>query len=123
MKALSIRQPWAYKILRGAKKVEYRTWATEYRGPLLICTSLTWDENGKKKPDPQTLRVKYPQGVAYCVVDLTDIKSELVEHPWYDDRKQLYCEWYLANPRPVKQFPVKGRLHLFDVPDKLIEMI
>ena len=122
MKALSVRQPWAYKILRGAKKVEYRTWATDYRGDILICTSLTWDESGKKKPDPQTLRVKYPRGVAYCVVELIDIKAETEYDPMFQ-RKQCFCEWYLANPRPVKQFPVKGRLHLFDVPDELIEFI
>lgn len=36
MKALSIRQPWAWLILQGFKPVENRTWETMYRGPLLI---------------------------------------------------------------------------------------
>jgi len=35
MKALSIRQPWAQLILEG-KDVENRSWATSYRGPILI---------------------------------------------------------------------------------------
>lgn len=34
--ALSIRQPWAWLIVNGLKDVENRTWATPYRGPLLI---------------------------------------------------------------------------------------
>jgi hypothetical protein len=36
MKALSVRQPWAWLIVNGYKDVENRTWSTEYRGPLLI---------------------------------------------------------------------------------------
>lgn len=37
MKALSIRQPWAWAILNAGKRVENRSWqACHYRGPLLI---------------------------------------------------------------------------------------
>jgi ASCH domain len=36
MKALSIRQPWAWLIVNGFKPVENRTWESFYRGPLLI---------------------------------------------------------------------------------------
>lgn len=36
MIALSIRQPWAWLIVNGFKKVENRTWLTNYRGPVLI---------------------------------------------------------------------------------------
>jgi hypothetical protein len=36
MKALSIRQPWAWLIITGHKDVENRSWTTTYRGPLLI---------------------------------------------------------------------------------------
>jgi hypothetical protein len=34
--ALSILQPWASAIARGAKRIETRSWKTRYRGPLLI---------------------------------------------------------------------------------------
>lgn len=36
MKALSIRQPWAWAIVNAGKRVENRTWETRYRGPILI---------------------------------------------------------------------------------------
>lgn len=36
MRALTICQPYAELIARGIKRVENRTWATGYRGPLLI---------------------------------------------------------------------------------------
>lgn len=36
MKALSLWQPWASLIAIGAKRIETRHWATNYRGPLAI---------------------------------------------------------------------------------------
>lgn len=36
MKCLTICQPYAEEIMRQAKRVENRTWWTNYRGPLLI---------------------------------------------------------------------------------------
>ena len=36
MKALSLWQPWASVIATGAKRIETRSWSTNYRGPLLI---------------------------------------------------------------------------------------
>ena len=43
MKALSIKQPWAWAIACGHKTIETRTWSTTYRGPLLIAASKTPD--------------------------------------------------------------------------------
>lgn len=37
--ALSVRQPWAELILTGRKKIEIRSWATAYRGPLWLHAS------------------------------------------------------------------------------------
>lgn len=103
MKALSVRQPWAEMIASGEKDIEYRSWATSYRGPLLICASQGWDPDG---PCPPEDKAKYPRGVAVCVVDLVDIE---VEEPG-----EAY-DWILENPRRVDPFPVKGKLHLYDV--------
>lgn len=36
MKALSLWQPWATAIALGSKRVETRSWSTDYRGPLAI---------------------------------------------------------------------------------------
>lgn len=36
MRALSIRQPWAWLILHGGKDIENRTWRTGVRGRVLI---------------------------------------------------------------------------------------
>jgi hypothetical protein len=36
MKALTLTQPWATLVARGAKQIETRSWRTFYRGPLAI---------------------------------------------------------------------------------------
>ena len=43
IKALSIRQPYLGRILRGEKTEEYRSWRTTYRGPLILHASKTVD--------------------------------------------------------------------------------
>lgn len=39
MKALSIKQPWAWAILNAGKRVENRSWHTSFRGEILIHAS------------------------------------------------------------------------------------
>jgi len=41
MKALSIRQPWAELIMRGNKKIEYRSKPTKVRERVYIYASFT----------------------------------------------------------------------------------
>jgi hypothetical protein len=36
MKALSVRQPWAWAIIYALKNVENRGWPIHYRGDILI---------------------------------------------------------------------------------------
>lgn len=39
MKALSVRQPWAWLILHGGKDIENRAWRTSYRGQIAVHAS------------------------------------------------------------------------------------
>lgn len=39
MKALSVRGDYIMDMIAGKKKIEYRTWKTNYRGPLLMCST------------------------------------------------------------------------------------
>jgi hypothetical protein len=63
MKALSIRQPWAWLIVKGYKDVENRSWPTYHRGPLLIHAARNCDlaghhlarELGIEVPPPELL--------------------------------------------------------------------
>lgn len=44
--ALSIRQPWAYAILKLGKDIENRTWTTQYRGRFYIHAGMRLDKEG-----------------------------------------------------------------------------
>jgi len=110
MKAISLKQPWASLVASGQKTIETRTWCTSYRGPILICAS--------KKPTGFG-----PVGVALCIAEITDCVKMTKEHEQaaccevYPDAKA----WILDNIRPIKPFPVKGQLNIFEVevPDEL----
>ncbi len=49
MKALTLHQPWASLIACGAKKIETRSWATKYRGPIAIHAGKNWPAVVKDK--------------------------------------------------------------------------
>jgi len=114
MKALSVRQPWASLITIGRKTLELRTWQTSYRGPLLICAGA--------RPDPRGAHIQswVHLGAAEAIVELVDIRSatdadeDAACFRPSDFAPECYA-WVLANPRPVKVFPVKGQLGLFEV--------
>lgn len=128
MKALSVRQPYAYGIENGLKTVEVRTWRTDYRGDLLICSSKQWAPLPELDPSQLNLDL-FPLGASICVVTLKDVvplTKELLPYACMEEMPQtdraLYG-WVLENPRPVYNFDVSGKLHLFDVDDAKIEFI
>jgi len=120
MKALSVRQPWAFFLINGEKSIEWRSWQTKHRGDLLICAS-SRRTAGIDFPDidPAEIKRLMPLGVAIGVVSLVDV------HPF--GRKDISAAlmeeipdppgfaWMIENPRKIEPFPVKGKLHLFEV--------
>lgn len=116
MKALSIRNPYAHEILCGEKEIEYRTWQTKHRGDLLICSS-------KLPKIKNTI-----SGHALCVANLSDcVRITADNYSEYgvsrSDADETLYAWLLDDVRVIKPFAVKGKLHLFDVDDELIEII
>jgi hypothetical protein len=47
MKALTLHQPWATLMAIGAKRIETRSWSTNYRGPLAIHAATTYPKYAK----------------------------------------------------------------------------
>jgi len=118
MKALSIRQPWAWMIVKGYKDVENRSWKTNFRGRVYVHAS--------KRPTFNPLlafkafRRVYPNlilpiNVYYGgIIGEVDIVDCVTEHtsPWFDG---LYG-FVLANPVMYeKPIPCKGQLGFFKV--------
>jgi len=117
MKAISVQQPWAHMIFIGEKEYEYRSWSTDHRGDLLICSSAN-----PKIEDTIS-------GHALCIVNVTDViqvtrknyrELQLDEPPL---RGEKLFAWKLEDLRIIKPFPVKGKLNFYYVDDEQIEII
>lgn len=78
MYALTVKQPWASAIVLGLKRVENRTWRTNYRGPLAIHAGLSIDPEGEEVLAtagvvlPQGCQ-ELPRGAILGVVNLVDM--------------------------------------------------
>jgi hypothetical protein len=55
MRALTIRQPYAWAVAAGRKRVENRSWFTDYRGPVLIHAGKSREELAALEGDPPRL--------------------------------------------------------------------
>jgi hypothetical protein len=81
-RALSIRQPYAEQIMRGSKRVEYRTQPTKVRGRVYIYASLTPGderefERMKARPGD------FPVGVLVGTVELVDCTGQPGDYEWH----------------------------------------
>lgn len=124
MKALSIRQPWAWLIIHGGKDIENRSWHTKLRGRFLVHAST--GRTRKEWADAVSFAmnaglIKHPadvptidelkRGGIIGSVELVD-SVDTSDSPWYMGEKGFV----LRDPRPWSFIPLKGRLGFFDVP-------
>jgi len=123
MKALSIRQPWAWLILHAGKDIENRGWPTSFRGRFLIHASKgmtraeyeladdpLWDRGGPtiKLPYFSELERGGIVGEAEIVDCVTDSDSL-----WFSG----IFGFVLRNAKPLPFRPLRGMLGFFEVPD------
>lgn len=143
MKCLTIKPPWSDLIALGFKKVEFRTWKADYRGPLAIhagqsvdkaaISYLTkrldtpWKLNrhvGDEQMEAMKRYLVYPRrGIVLAVVDLVSIdKSE-----YHDKELGFDVElwgWVLDDVKVLKrEVPMKGQLGLFTVKKNIEDQI
>ncbi|ROM84163.1 hypothetical protein BK655_12505 [Pseudomonas brassicacearum] len=123
MKALSIRQPWAWLIIHGGKDIENRTWHTKHRGRFLVHASqgMTRGEYNSASWVAGPLGVNLPRfeelqcGGIVGSVDLVD-SLDTSDSPWYMGEKAFV----LRDPEPLPFTPYKGQLGFFDIPNELV---
>lgn len=96
IRALVVRQPWANQIVTGEKKIEYRSWSTEHRGPLVIIAGR------RKHPD-----CRGPYGVTVALVELVDVV----------EGEECY-EWMLGKVLKLGPHEIRGQLGLFEISTK-----
>jgi ASCH domain len=107
-RALSIRQPYAEMILRGTKKLEYRTIPTNIRERVYIYASKTpgEEENFKKlKVDPGDL----PVGVLVGTIEIIGCTWRLGKYEWHLAKPERLAKPLEPEnrPQPVWFYPFK----------------
>lgn len=120
MKALSVKQPWAWLIASGKKTIETRIWPTNYRGPILIVASkakISRVEFSAFRAVFIDCPVTMWYGFAVCKANLVDCRKMTK-----DDQSKAGCEvydgaysWVLEGVKPITPFAVKGQLNLYEV--------
>ncbi|MBD2248574.1 ASCH domain-containing protein [Nostoc sp. FACHB-888] len=125
MKAISVRQPWAWAIIYALKDIENRGWPIHYRGDILIhaaktCTKKEYQVAGEfcqsmgvSIPELKSLR----RGQVIGIVTIVDCKFSQVASGWGMPGQY---HWELANPREIAPIPYIGQLGIFEVPDDLV---
>lgn len=130
MKCLTIRQPWAELIAAGTKRIENRTWQTNYRGPIAIHAARKPDDpKWKNYSQADWSRVRYlPRGAIIATVNLLDIVTldEIAEDESADQDREFatgpYC-WILRNPRRIRPIYCTGKLSLWDPSPEILEQL
>jgi len=134
MKAISIRQPWAWLIVNGFKPVENRTWYTNHRGPTLIHAAKGMTH---KEYEEIELCVAMSIDPKICVPAFDNLKRggiigsvEIIDCVSQNNGCPAYMDtpWFtgpfgfvLARPEKLPFIPLKGRLGFFEVDEALLK--
>lgn len=118
MKAISIRQPWAWLIMHGGKDIENRTWSTNVRGRVLVhaAKGMSNSEWVDAANHAGHLGIMIPQkeelqrGGIIGSVDIVDCVTES-DSPWFFGPRGFV----LRDPRPCDFRSLAGALGFFNV--------
>jgi hypothetical protein len=121
MKALSVRQPWAWAILYAGKNIENRNWPTRFRGRIGIHAPKSIDREAVVllRLKGYDVPINLPTGVLVGEVTIFDCEryGDRIENDWAEGP---YCLW-LVDPSPYDEpIPCRGELGLFEVPGELV---
>lgn len=127
MKALSIRQPWAWLIVNGQKRIENRGWNTEFRGEFLIhagkgmtlgeYADARYAQLGSRRgigDFPSMDELKAVRGGIVGIARLVDVLKPTARPttPWHVSGQYGFV---LKDVRPLPFEPLKGALGFFEV--------
>jgi hypothetical protein len=115
MRALTVRQPWAWAIIHGGKDVENRSWTNRYAtGVIAIHAGVGLDSfdflpRGARRPQPEEL-------MHGAIIGVVEVSGVVRNHrsKWFEKGS---LGWVLKNPRPLPR-PIRctGRLGLWKLP-------
>jgi hypothetical protein len=133
MKAISIRQPYAWLIAQGHQDVESRPWRSPQRGIIAIHAARSYTVAEHKRA---LERIQAIPSIAHLVkeiplfddllrggvIGLCEITDCTCKHDsvWYTREGWAYS---LQKARPIPFVPMAGKINFFEVEDELIEYV
>ena len=128
MKVLSVKEPFATLISLGIKKIETRSWKTNYRGKIYIHASLNMSKMPKERKEkllnllPENYDFKY--GNIICEANLKDciymdenfineIKKDELEYLCGHYEVGRYA-WMINDVKLIPVIPAKGKLGIWN---------
>ncbi|MFA6195249.1 MAG: hypothetical protein WC656_01240 [Sulfurimonas sp.] len=131
MKALSVKQPWAWAICNlpdaFKKPFENRTWNTKYRGEFLVHASKGFDLNGYARMcwylkelgynGKIPTKKEFIYGAFVGKTELVDVMQQS-EDIWFEGIYGFKLENTVAFNEPI---PYKGQLNFFNVEREIYE--
>ena len=142
MKALTVLQPWASLIAIGAKRIETRSWYTNYRGPLAIHAGKKMtheqvllailDSTGRQRQFQNRWDSFYTLGCVIATATMLDclpmesyrcLPGVFDDYPELDTPEERACgdfspgrwAWVLTDVKPLeKPIPAKGAQGLWN---------
>jgi len=134
MKALSLSQPWATLVARGAKSIETSSWGTDHRGPLAIHAANRIARGmaliPRREPFASALggaRIEF--GAILAVARLVDCRPTASVVGELDERELAFGDfsagrwaWMLEGIEPLSEpVPLRGGRGLWDLPEWAVE--
>lgn len=126
MKVLSLIEPWASLILNNIKKIETRSWKTNYRGELYIHASLTKIKKDKHIEILLNMlgenELHYGEIICKCeLIDCIYMDEEFITKIKENEKEYLCGEyeigryaWILNNIKPICPINAKGHLGIWE---------
>jgi hypothetical protein len=126
VKALSIRQPWAWLIMNAGKDIENRDWPTKVRGRVLVhaskgMTQDEWSGAWSSLPAAAPVRRAMDANLTIHTVERGGIVGsvEIVDCVTASSSRWFVGTYgfVLRDPQPLPFRPYKGALGFFEVPN------
>jgi hypothetical protein len=130
MKALTLKQPWAWLVVHGPKHIENRRWNTKHRGRFYIHASKTHERNeyfsASRVCEPLGFELPpYVSPLYQCggIIGSAELVWVLYREDVEDWKFQGQYGFVLANRRPTKFVPCPGALNFWSLREDILSQL